>query len=58
MVVKHIGFVIQELALFATNIKKNILYGKEGGSDAKIEKTSKSVDVHSFIVQFHKGYNT
>lgn len=54
----QIGLVNQEPALFATSIKENILYGKEGGTDAEVEEASKSANAHSFIAQLPDLYHT
>ncbi|XP_017230206.1 ABC transporter B family member 2 isoform X2 [Daucus carota subsp. sativus] len=55
---KHIGLVQQEPALFATSIYENILYGKEGASEAEVIEASKLANAHSFISALPEGYST
>lgn len=55
---KHIGLVQQEPALFATSIYENILYGKEGGSEAEVIEAAKLANAHSFISALPEGYST
>ncbi|CAH9086143.1 unnamed protein product [Cuscuta epithymum] len=55
---KHIGLVQQEPALFATSIYENILYGKEGASEAEVIEAAKVANAHSFISGLPEGYST
>ncbi|GAA0153006.1 ATP-binding cassette [Lithospermum erythrorhizon] len=55
---KHIGLVQQEPALFATSIYENILYGKEGASEAEVIESAKLANAHSFISGLPEGYST
>lgn len=55
---KHIGLVQQEPALFATSIFENILYGKEGASEAEVMEAAKLANAHSFICGLPEGYST
>ncbi|KAB1209235.1 ABC transporter B family member 2 [Morella rubra] len=55
---KHIGLVQQEPALFATSIYENIVYGKEGCSEAEVIEASKLANAHSFISSLPEGYST
>jgi ATP-binding cassette subfamily B (MDR/TAP) protein 1 len=55
---KHIGLVQQEPALFATSIYENILYGKEGASEAEVIESAKQANAHSFISALPEGYST
>ncbi|TKY58289.1 ABC transporter B family member 10 [Spatholobus suberectus] len=55
---KHIGLVQQEPALFATSIYENILYGKEGASEAEVIEAGKLANAHSFISALPEGYST
>ncbi|TKY58541.1 ABC transporter B family member 2 [Spatholobus suberectus] len=55
---KHIGLVQQEPALFATSIYENILYGKEGASEAEVIEAAKLANTHSFISALPEGYST
>ncbi|XP_010274280.1 PREDICTED: ABC transporter B family member 2-like isoform X2 [Nelumbo nucifera] len=55
---KHIGLVQQEPALFATTIYENILYGKEGASEAEVIEAAKLANAHTFISGLPEGYRT
>ncbi|KAL6008397.1 (ABC) transporter [Asimina triloba] len=55
---KHIGLVQQEPALFATTIYENILYGREGATEAEVVEAAKLANVHSFISSLPDGYST
>ncbi|KAH0643928.1 hypothetical protein KY289_034902 [Solanum tuberosum] len=55
---KHIGLVQQEPALFATTIYENIIYGKEGASEAEVIQAAKLANAHSFISALPDGYST
>ncbi|XP_028052647.1 ABC transporter B family member 10-like [Camellia sinensis] len=55
---KHIGLVQQEPALFATSIYENILYGREGASEAEVIDAAKLANAHSFISALPEGYST
>lgn len=54
----QIGLVSQEPALFATSIKENIMFGKEGSSEDEVIKASKAANAHNFISSLPEGYNT
>ncbi|GLJ36714.1 hypothetical protein SUGI_0738880 [Cryptomeria japonica] len=54
----QIGLVSQEPALFATCIKENILFGKEGGSMEDVIAAAKAANAHKFITQLPDGYDT
>lgn len=55
---KHIGLVQQEPALFATSIYENILFGKEGASEAEVIEAAKLANAHDFISSLPEGYST
>ncbi|KAJ6415530.1 hypothetical protein OIU84_004348 [Salix udensis] len=52
---KHIGLVQQEPALFAASIYENILYGKEGSSEAEVIEAAKLANAHNFISSLPEG---
>eukprot|EP01018_Ginkgo_biloba_P022662 Gb_23626 [translate_table: standard] len=54
----QIGLVSQEPALFATSIKENILFGKEGASMDQLIAAAKSANAHNFISNLPEGYDT
>lgn len=55
---KHIALVQQEPALFATTIYENILYGKEGATEAEVIEAAKLANAHTFISGLPEGYST
>ncbi|KAL4574000.1 hypothetical protein LXL04_020822 [Taraxacum kok-saghyz] len=54
----QMGLVNQEPVLFATSIKENILFGKEGVSTDLVELAAKAANAHDFIVKLPDGYET
>lgn len=54
----QIGLVSQEPALFATSIKENILFGKDGASMDQVIAAAKASNAHNFISQLPDGYDT
>ncbi|KAL7103501.1 hypothetical protein ACP275_08G183300 [Erythranthe tilingii] len=54
----QMGLVNQEPVLFATSIKENILFGKEGASMEDVEKAAKAANAHDFIVKLTDAYET
>ncbi|KAM1057304.1 hypothetical protein ACFX2A_031263 [Malus domestica] len=54
----QIGLVNQEPVLFATSLKENILFGKEGASMDEVITAAKAANAHDFIVKLPDGYET
>lgn len=52
------GLVNQEPILFATSIRENILFGKEGASMEAVTSAAKAANAHDFIVKLPDGYET
>ena len=55
---EQISYVAQEPVLFSGTIRENLLYGREGASEAEMVAAAKLVEADSFIRQFPKGYDT
>ena len=55
---EQISYVAQEPVLFSSTIRENLLYGREGASEAEMVEAAKRVEADSFIRQFPKGYDT
>ena len=51
---QHVGVVNQEPVLFATTIKENIMYGRDGVTMSEVEAASKEANAHDFIMQLPK----
>ncbi|KAF6157844.1 hypothetical protein GIB67_003744 [Kingdonia uniflora] len=54
----QMGLVSQEPCLFATSIKENILFGKEGATMDEVIDAAKASNAHNFISQLPQGYDT
>ncbi|PWA52634.1 AAA+ ATPase domain-containing protein [Artemisia annua] len=54
----QMGLVNQEPVLFATSIKENILFGKEGVSTELVELAAKAANAHDFIIKLPDAYET
>ncbi|KDP39051.1 hypothetical protein JCGZ_00808 [Jatropha curcas] len=54
----QMGLVNQEPVLFATSIRENILFGKEGASMDDVITAAKAANAHDFIVKLPDGYET
>ncbi|KAJ7014896.1 hypothetical protein NC653_004253 [Populus alba x Populus x berolinensis] len=54
----QMGLVNQEPVLFATSIKENILFGKEGASMDDVVNAAKDANAHDFITKLQDGYET
>ena len=55
---EQISYVAQEPVLFSGTIRENLLYGREGATEAEMVAAAKRVEADSFIRQFPKGYDT
>jgi ATP-binding cassette subfamily B protein len=55
---ENIGLVTQDTYLFNSTIKDNLLYAKENASDKEIEEACRIANIHDFIIQQPKGYDT
>lgn len=55
---QHIGVVSQEPILFATTIAENIRYGRDGVTEAEIEKAAMEANAHNFISKLPLKYGT
>ncbi|KAI5406157.1 putative multidrug resistance protein [Lathyrus oleraceus] len=53
-----IGLVNQEPILFATSIRENILFGKEGASMEDVITAAKAANAHDFIIKLPNGFET
>lgn len=54
----QMGIMLQDSFLFSGTIADNIRYSKLDATDEEIEKASKAVCAHNFIMQFPEGYQT
>ncbi len=54
----QLGVVFQESFLFDATIRENIALGKPGASDAEVEAAAKAAEMHDFITELPRGYDT
>jgi len=54
----NIGIVLQETTLFASTIRENILFGREGASEQEMRSASALAQAHEFIERMPEGYDT
>jgi ATP-binding cassette subfamily B protein len=54
----NIGVVEQEIFLFSTSIRENIIYGKHDATKEEIEHAARLAQAHEFITSFKDGYET
>ncbi|XP_040289642.1 ATP-dependent translocase ABCB1-like [Bufo bufo] len=54
----NIGLVGQEPVLFATTIKENICFGRDGVTDTEIEQAAREANAYDFISKLPEQFNT
>ena len=54
----NIGIVQQDVYLFNSSIKENILYGKPDASDEEVVLAAKRANIHDFVMGLENGYDT
>jgi ATP-binding cassette subfamily B protein/subfamily B ATP-binding cassette protein MsbA len=55
---RQISIVLQDVFLFHGTARDNILFGREGATEAEVIEAAKVANAHEFIVQLPKGYDT
>ncbi|MEG2073796.1 MAG: ATP-binding cassette domain-containing protein, partial [Angelakisella sp.] len=55
---EQIGIVQQDVFLFTGTIGENIAYGNFGATQGDIEEAAKRANIHDFIMEQPKGYDT
>ncbi len=55
---ENIGIVQQDVYLFNSSIKDNILYGKPDASDKEVIIAAKRANIHEFVMSLENGYDT
>ena len=53
-----IGIVQQDIYLFNSSIKENILYGRLDATDEEVIQAAKRANIHDYIMSLEKGYDT
>lgn len=55
---KNIGIVSQDIILFNTSVRENILFGRLDATDEEIIEAAKAAYAHDFIKEMPDGYET
>jgi ATP-binding cassette subfamily B protein len=55
---KNIGIVQQDVYLFNSSIKDNILYGRLDATEEEVIEAAKRANIHEFVKTLEKGYDT
>lgn len=55
---RQIGFVQQDVFLFAGTIRENIAYGKPGATEQEIEMAARRAEIYDDIVKMPEGFDT
>ena len=55
---KNIGIVQQDVYLFNSSIRDNILYGRLDASEDEVIAAAKRANIHDYIVSLPEGYDT
>ena len=55
---RNIGIVQQDIYLFNSSIRENILYGRLDATDEEIIEAAKRANIHDYIMSLDKGYDT
>lgn len=55
---RNIGIVQQDIYLFNSTIKDNILYGRPDATDEEIIEAAKRANIHDYIMTLEDGYDT
>ncbi|OJG85812.1 ABC transporter ATP-binding/permease [Enterococcus silesiacus] len=54
----HVGIVLQDSVLFSGTIRANIAFGKPEATEEEIIGAAKQANIHEFIMEQEKGYET
>ncbi len=55
---KNIGIVQQDVYLFNSSIKDNILYGRLDATDEEVIEAAKRANIHDYVMTLPDGYDT
>lgn len=55
---RNIGIVQQDIYLFNSTIRENILYGKLDATEEEVIEAAKRANIHDYIISLEKGYDT
>lgn len=55
---KNIGIVQQDVHLFNTSIRDNILYGRPDATEDEVIEAAKRANIHDYVMTLERGYDT
>ncbi len=55
---KNIGIVQQDVYLFNSSIRDNILYGRLDATDEEVIEAAKRANIHDYVMTLENGYDT
>ncbi len=55
---RNIGIVQQDIYLFNSSIRDNILYGRLDASEEEVQEAAKRANIHDYILSLPEGYDT
>ena len=55
---QNIGIVQQDIYLFNSSIKENILYGNADATDEEVIEAAKRANIHNYVMSLPDGYDT
>ena len=55
---QNIGIVQQDVYLFNSSIRENILYGKLDATEEEVIEAAKRANIHDYIMSLENGYDT
>lgn len=55
---RNIGIVQQDIYLFNSSIRDNILYGRLDATEQEVIEAAKRANIHDYIMSLDKGYDT
>ena len=55
---RNIGIVQQDIYLFNSSIRDNILYGRPDASEEEVVEAAKRANIHDYIMTLPEGYDT
>ncbi len=55
---RNIGIVQQDVYLFNSSIKENILYGRLDATDEEVYEAAKRANIHDYVMTLENGYDT
>ena len=55
---RHIGIVQQDVYLFGSDIRDNIMYGNPSATEAEMIEAAKRANIHNFVMSLPDGYDT